>query len=114
MNFVITIQPIVSSKTRQVVGLEVLLRWPSNDDYQPEDFANAAESSGLITKIMLQTLSRALIELRQWRVSHPDLYISINLSAFDFESTHLVENIHQALTLSHVPASAVVFKLLNQ
>lgn len=104
-------QPIVSSKTRQVVGLEVLLRWPSNDDYQPEDFANAAESSGLITKIMLQTLSRALIELRQWRVSHPDLYISINLSAFDFESTHLVENIHQALTLSHVPASAVVFEI---
>ncbi|WP_062570104.1 EAL domain-containing protein [Pseudoalteromonas arabiensis] len=104
-------QPIISAETKQIAGLEVLLRWPSNDNYQPEDFANAAESSGLITKIMLQTLSRALIELRQWRITHPELYVSINLSALDFESAHLVENIHQALDVSEVPPSAVVFEI---
>ena len=104
-------QPIVSAETRQVAGLEVLLRWPSNDEYKPEDFANAAESSGLITKIMLQTLSRALIELRQWRTTHPDLYISINLSALDFESENLVEKIHQSISAIKVPASALVFEI---
>lgn len=104
-------QPIVSAKTHQVAGLEVLLRWPSNDVYSPEDFANAAESSGLITKIMLQTLSRALIELRQWHITHPELYISINLSALDFESVNLVANIEHTLNAIKVPASAVVFEI---
>ncbi|WP_105174525.1 EAL domain-containing protein [Pseudoalteromonas sp. T1lg122] len=104
-------QPIVSAQTGKVAGLEVLLRWPSNDEYKPEDFANAAESSGLITKIMLQTLSRALIELRQWRITHPDLYVSINLSALDFESENLVEKIHQSISAIKVPASALVFEI---
>ncbi len=104
-------QPIVSDQSHRVVGLEVLLRWPSNGEFMPEDFANAAESSGLITRIMLQTLSRALIELRQWRVTYPELYISINLSALDFESVNLVKNIQNALIVSKVPASAVVFEI---
>ncbi|MGO2372219.1 MAG: EAL domain-containing protein [Pseudoalteromonas prydzensis] len=104
-------QVIVNAKTYQTDGLEVLLRWPENTTYKPQEFALAAESVGLITKIMLQTLARALIELKQWQQQRPDLYISINLSALDFEYKSLVEEIRSALVYADVSASSVVFEI---
>ncbi|TMN72051.1 hypothetical protein CWB85_08645 [Pseudoalteromonas sp. S1727] len=104
-------QVIVNAKTHQADGLEVLLRWPENTTYKPQEFALAAESVGLITKIMLQTLARALIELKQWQQQRPDLYVSINLSALDFEYKSLVEEIRTALVSADVSASSVVFEI---
>lgn len=60
---------------------------------------------------MLQTLARALIELKQWQQQRPDLYISINLSALDFEYKSLVEEISSALAYADVAASSVVFEI---
>ena len=104
-------QVIVNAKTHQAEGLEVLLRWPENNSYETQEFALAAESIGLITKIMLQTLARALIELKQWQFQKPDLYVSINLSALDFEYKNLVDEIRSALINADVSASSVVFEI---
>ncbi|WP_404341045.1 EAL domain-containing protein [Pseudoalteromonas mariniglutinosa] len=104
-------QPIVNAESHQIEGFEVLLRWPNNTEHEPQSFATAAESIGLITKIMLQTLSRALVELKQWRLIHPTLYISINLSALDFEYQDLVADVANALRLADIPAEALVFEI---
>lgn len=104
-------QPIVNAKARHIEGLEVLLRWPDNTDNNTQEFALVAESIGLITKIMLQTLSRALIELKQWHLINPSLYISINLSALDFEYQGLVEEISSALKAAGVQPKTVVFEI---
>ncbi|KPH96652.1 diguanylate phosphodiesterase [Pseudoalteromonas porphyrae] len=104
-------QAIVNAHTQQVEGFEVLLRWPENDEYKTQEFALAAEGIGLITKIMLQTLARALIELKQWRRISPQLYISINLSALDFEYKNLVSEIRQALITAGVQPQSVVFEI---
>lgn len=104
-------QPIVNSNTAQVEGLEVLLRWPDNKQYETQEFALAAEGMGLITKIMLQTFARALIELKQWRQIQADLYVSINLSALDFEFNDLVAEIKTILVNAQVPPQAVVFEI---
>lgn len=104
-------QPIVNSYTTQVEGLEVLLRWPGNKQYQNQEFALAAEKMGLITKIMLQTFARALIELKQWQKIQPDLYLSINLSALDFECNDLVAEIEALLVNAQILPQAVVFEI---
>jgi len=104
-------QPIVNANKQQVEGLEVLLRWPDNEVYETQEFALVAESIGLITKIMLQTLSRALIELKQWQLINPDLYVSINLSALDFEYKGLVDEINAALKSANIKPDTVVFEI---
>ncbi|WP_405602321.1 MULTISPECIES: EAL domain-containing protein [unclassified Pseudoalteromonas] len=104
-------QPIINSQSYKTEGFEVLLRWPENKLVQTQEFSLAAEGIGLITKIMLQTLARALSELKEWRKISPDLYLSINLSALDFEFEELVPEIIKALSTAGVPSKAIVFEI---
>ena len=104
-------QPIINAHTHQTEGFEVLLRWPENKRIQTQEFSLAAEGVGLITKIMLQTFNRALNELNEWRKASPDLYLSINLSALDFEFIELVPEIKKALINANVPSEAIVFEI---
>ncbi|MBH0057330.1 EAL domain-containing protein [Pseudoalteromonas sp. SWXJZ94C] len=104
-------QPIINAQTYKTEGFEVLLRWPENKLVQTQEFSLAAESIGLITKIMLQTLARALDELKEWRKVSPELYLSINLSALDFEFEELVPEIKRALGFAGVPSEAIVFEI---
>ncbi|WP_372762476.1 EAL domain-containing protein [Pseudoalteromonas sp.] len=104
-------QPIISAKTQKTAGFEVLLRWPNNQAINPQQFSLAAESIGLITKIMLQTLERALSEFAAWRAVSANLYLSINLSALDFEFEKLVPGIKQLLADAAIPSQAIVFEI---
>ena len=104
-------QPIINAKSQKTEGFEVLLRWPENKLVQTQEFSLAAEGIGLITKIMLQTFARALLELKEWRKASPNLYLSINLSALDFEFKELVPEIKKALNNSGVSSEAIVFEI---
>ncbi|PCK31959.1 EAL domain-containing protein [Pseudoalteromonas piscicida] len=104
-------QPIVDVKSGKPVGFEALLRWPENNEFCAQEFALAAEQAGVVSELTLQMLSRALVELRHWQTIQQDLYVSINLSAIDFESTQLVENIRQALQRSKVDGKSVAFEI---
>jgi predicted signal transduction protein with EAL and GGDEF domain len=104
-------QPIINAQTYTTEGFEVLLRWPENKLIETQEFSLAAEGVGLITKIMLQTFARALTELNKWRKVSPELYLSINLSALDFEFIELVPEIKKALINANVPSEAIVFEI---
>ena len=60
---------------------------------------------------MLQTFKRALVQLVRWRTVNPDLYLSINLSALDFEFAELIPEIRQALNNAALPPEAIVFEI---
>ncbi|MEZ7204843.1 EAL domain-containing protein [Pseudoalteromonas sp. DY56-GL79] len=104
-------QPIVDVQSDTLLGFEALLRWPENSEFCAQEYALAAEHAGVVTELTLQTLSRALVELRHWQTIERDLYISINLSAIDFESSSLVDNIQQALSRSKVSGHSVAFEI---
>ncbi|WP_024598902.1 EAL domain-containing protein [Pseudoalteromonas sp. TAE56] len=104
-------QPIINAESQKTEGFEVLLRWPENKLVQTQEFSVAAEGIGLITKIMLQTFARALLALKEWRKASPSLYLSINLSALDFEFKDLVPEIKKALSNAGVSSEAIVFEI---
>ena len=58
-------QPIVSSDTGEIVGLEALLRWrhPVYGDMSPADFIPIAENAGLLPSLGEWVLSHAMEEL---------------------------------------------------
>ncbi|RXF03160.1 EAL domain-containing protein [Pseudoalteromonas sp. PS5] len=104
-------QPIVDVQSGKLLGFESLLRWPDNDEFCAQEFALAAEQTGVVTELTLQTLSRALIELRHWQTIQPDVYVSVNLSAINFDYEGLVEEIASLLQRSKVDGRYVTFEI---
>lgn len=81
--FVPFYQPVIDSRTHQVVGFEALIRWQRGSELiQPDAFINYAEEQGLILPITEQLLVRVLSDL----LTLPrELWVSVNLVAAHIE-----------------------------
>ena len=92
-------QPVVDVKTRQICGVEALIRWrhPVKGLVEPDQFIPLAESSGLIVPIGEWILQRACNDAAQWP-SH--IRLAINISAVQFKRGNLFEVILCALVES--------------
>lgn len=87
--FQVHYQPIVEAETGRVAGYEALTRWihPEHGYVPPNDFIEAAESSGLIVPLGLWILERACEDLRRFQkamdekgAGEPPLFVSVNIS----------------------------------
>ncbi|WP_200845144.1 bifunctional diguanylate cyclase/phosphodiesterase [Roseomonas sp. 18066] len=92
-------QPIVDVASRQVTGLEALLRWrhPERGLVPPDAFIPLAEEIGLIVPIGEWVLARACAEAAGWPGSPR---VAVNLSPAQFASRGLVEAVEAALRQS--------------
>jgi diguanylate cyclase (GGDEF)-like protein/PAS domain S-box-containing protein len=103
-------QPIVS-RTRGIVGLEALARWPHPDGpIFPDEFIPIAEESGLILPLGIWVLNRACADTAKWIATEPgakDLHISVNLSGRQLGDPDVVANISAALTRSGLEPDAL-------
>lgn len=104
-------QPILNATREHIEGFEVILKWPDDPLVSADEFAKAAEKTGLGIEVVLQTIERALIELKVWHLTWPDLYISVNLSAHVLHFEGLVEGIQSTLKKTNLPASCLVFEI---
>ncbi len=105
-------QPIVCSTSGKLKGFETLLRWQKeNELVSPGVFIPVAESTGLITSMTLATLERALSDLATWHLFFPECYVSINLSAKDFEHTDIATRIIDACARHRVSCEYLVLEL---
>ncbi len=92
----ISYQPIIRLDNGAIQGFEALIRWqhPERGEVAPKDFLPLAEETELIQQIDMWVLRSACIDLRRWHdMGHTMLGISVNLSARNFQSTRLVEQI---------------------
>jgi EAL domain-containing protein (putative c-di-GMP-specific phosphodiesterase class I)/GGDEF domain-containing protein len=96
--FQLQYQPLVD-KTEQIVGSEALIRWesPTTGAIKPDRFIPIAEQTGTIRYLDLWTLYRAAGQLRTWRRSGHDLFMSVNLSPAQFKQPELVTQIRSML-----------------
>lgn len=85
-------QPIIDIENGQCVGAEALLRWPGCDGevMSPTEFIPLAEKEGMIERITDYVIEEVFNDLGYFLSAHPQLYISINLSASDFHSSRLI------------------------
>ncbi|MFD2365776.1 EAL domain-containing protein [Pseudoduganella sp. GCM10020061] len=99
--FVLHYQPQVDLKTGQVCGMEALLRWqhPELGMVPPNRFIGVAEETGLIVPIGLWVLRTACEQNKQWQrePGFERLRVAVNLSARQFSSPHLIEDIRAVL-----------------
>lgn len=107
-------QPKVDIQSQCVTGAECLLRWmdPVHGMVLPELFLSVAEESGLISQINEWVLRTACAQLVLWRLQGlQPIRLSINLSASQFHSRHLIRLITQVLDDSGIDANCLELEI---
>ena len=109
-------QPIVELATGRAAGVEALLRWqhPTRGLVSPDRFIPIAERTGLIHPIGRWVLHEACRQAMIWRSRHPlnsDLSVSVNISARQFQSEDLIDDIMNALEETGLPAEALELEM---
>lgn len=92
-------QPVVDVKSQRIVACEALSRWyhPELGPISPGEYIPLAEETGLISDLTRSVLLRACTDCKTW---DKELSVSVNLSAIDFQSPSLINDIKYALRMS--------------
>jgi diguanylate cyclase len=99
--------------TPAVLGFEALLRWqhPALGAVGPCEFIPLAEASGAIEPIGEWVLREACERLKQWRLVHPALQMSVNLSARQLAGEETIERLARVLADSGLAPGAMELEL---
>jgi diguanylate cyclase (GGDEF)-like protein len=92
-------QPVVDVKTRELRGVETLVRWrhPVRGLIAPDHFIPLAESTGLIVPLGEWILSQACADAANWP---SPIKVAVNISAIQFKKGNLFEVILATLVKS--------------
>jgi predicted signal transduction protein with EAL and GGDEF domain len=98
--FTLVYQPKVDVESRQISGVEALLRWnhPTMGMISPMDFIPVAEETGLIIAIGRWVLNTACLQFTRWQAEAlPVKSIAVNVSPRQFSDEYLLADIDSAL-----------------
>ncbi len=107
-------QPKVDLDTKQIVGVEALIRWNSKElgFMSPVHFIALAEETGLIVPIGEWVLRTACAQAVAWQeAGFGKLLMSVNLSIRQFRQTNLIESIATILKETRLQASCLELEL---
>jgi diguanylate cyclase (GGDEF)-like protein len=112
--FVVYYQPQVSSRTRQIVGIEALVRWQSRELglVEPERFLPLAEEIGLVIPIDRWVMTHACRQYRIWLdAGMPPVTLALNISGQHFLRNDLLEMLTGILAETGVEARLLELEL---
>ncbi len=81
--FYLNFQPQVDAETRQMIGVETLMRWKNRDGniVSPGEFIPVMEQNGMIYHAGLWMVRESFRACKEWIKIKPDFTISVNISA---------------------------------
>lgn len=106
-------QPQLALPTRQVIGVEALVRWehPEFGMLDPAEFVTLVETTGLIDPLTDYVLNRSLAQCRSWLDRGLSLSVSVNLSVRNLADAEFPRRVTVALARHRVPAELLGFEL---
>jgi diguanylate cyclase (GGDEF)-like protein len=98
----VAFQPIVDAKSRDIVAVEALARWPASSPRKlsPDRFIAIAERQGLIDDLGNMILAKACAAAMHWS----DLRVSINISTVQLQNPEFTRR-----TLNTIKASGIAY-----
>jgi diguanylate cyclase (GGDEF)-like protein/PAS domain S-box-containing protein len=107
-------QPKLDLRTKQVSGLEALIRWkqPGRGYISPMQFIPVAEETGLIGKLGDWVFREVCRQISEWDTQDlPAMPIAINLSPRQLIEGHITETISSILSETATPAARIVLEV---
>lgn len=107
-------QPIICLASGRIIGAEALMRWqhPQRGLVYPGEFISLAEETGLIATLGEQLLYEACAQLKLWQANgQPDLRLSVNCSALQFQDRRLAQVVKTALEQNNVAPATLILEL---
>ncbi|KAA9162955.1 EAL domain-containing protein [Amycolatopsis acidicola] len=106
-------QPKVSLPSKQVLGVEALVRWqhPEFGRLDPDEFVPAVEAAGLIGVLTGFVLEQSLIRVRKWMDEGLRIAAAVNLSVRNLADTDFPAKVVEALRKFDVPPELLTFEL---
>ena len=98
--FVLHYQPKVDLDSREIVGVEALLRWRNaeGDLVSPVHFIPLLEDTGLILEVGNWVLKRAMLDQELWRAEGARVpRIAVNVSSIQLQNRNFVELVREAI-----------------
>jgi diguanylate cyclase (GGDEF)-like protein len=111
--FFLQYQPIFDLTTRDVLGIEALIRWrhPTRGIIEPDAFIPVAEESGLIAEIGRWVLGEACRQLAVWQQSADGIGVSVNVSAYQLDRDGLAQDVAHAIRESGVDPGSLTLEI---
>jgi EAL domain-containing protein (putative c-di-GMP-specific phosphodiesterase class I) len=111
--FFLLYQPIYNLEDLTIVGVEALLRWahPIHGVIQPDEFIPILERTGQIREVGAWVLRQACGQMAAWQNRGHSISVSVNVSARQLDSDHIIDEIRDALGASGLIASALVVEV---
>ena len=107
-------QPKMDTMKGRMLGMEALVRWrhPERGMISPAEFISIAEDTGLIIEIGRWVLREACRQNAEWqRAGLRPLRVAVNLSARQFRSGNLMDEIDAALVDSGLPVDSLELEI---
>jgi len=103
--FFLVYQPICALETREVTGVEALLRWrhPERGTVYPDVFIPLLEETGVIVDVGRWVLRTACAQAAAWRARGYELDLSVNVSAKQLDHDGFVQDVRGALEATPMP-----------
>lgn len=106
-------QPQLALSTRQVIGVEALVRWhhPEFGTVDPGEFVTLVETTGLIDPLTDYVIDRSLAQCRSWLDRGLSLSVAVNLSVRNLADAEFPRRVTDALRRHRVPPALLGFEL---
>jgi len=114
--FVVHYQPRIDLRTREVHGVEALVRWehPSRGLLHPDAFLDLVEDAGLMGAMTRHVLHEALDQVATWQARGRPLTVSVNISASALMDAQLPEDIAALLADRQLPPGALQLEITEE
>jgi diguanylate cyclase len=106
-------QPVIDLHAGKVVALEALMRWEGGPEglSSPGQFIPVLEALGDLTTIMEYLIPRALVDLSRWRVSQPNLALTVNLHPGALERPDVIDWLIELPLTKGLPSEALIVEV---
>ncbi|MGH3625996.1 MAG: putative bifunctional diguanylate cyclase/phosphodiesterase [Sciscionella sp.] len=110
---VVFYQPKLALASKQVVGVEALVRWhhPEFGDLDPDEFVPGVEATGLVDVLTSFVTDQALAKIRRWLADGVRIAVSVNLSVRNLSDDRFPDLVAEALRRHQVPPELLTFEL---
>jgi diguanylate cyclase (GGDEF)-like protein len=111
--FDVHFQPQLALASRQVIGVEALVRWhhPELGMLDPEEFVAIVEATGLIDPLTDFVLDRSLRQCRSWLDRGLSLSVAVNLSVRNLADTAFPSRVADALARHQMSPALLCLEL---